>query len=172
MISRAVVLAAVCFALFAACNRSGDPHSAPEAAKNAGFILQPEEGEVLRLGGAPGGQVVKGLDKLESPLIIHTDFYSQGTLAYGRNHFRHWKEVSYFLLKSQPSQAGSRQDDSVQVPLSDLPDAGVNVAPNGGHDEVSPQQLELDATAKGTRTQARFLGQLLKGLDLRGTTAW
>ena len=64
MITRPIILVTLSSLLIAvaACERTDGQQEAPARVSPGGFILQPEEGEVLRMGGPPGGQVIIKID--------------------------------------------------------------------------------------------------------------
>lgn len=83
MITRALVIAMLSLLIAtAACMRVNGQQEAGEGSPKGGFILQPEEGEVLRLGGPPGGQVIIKVDpaKTGSPQIAMGIQYVEGEI--------------------------------------------------------------------------------------------
>jgi len=83
MITRALVIAMLSLLIATtACMRVNGQQEAGEGSPKGGFILQPEEGEVLRLGGPPGGQVIIKVDpaKTGSPQIAMGIQYVEGEI--------------------------------------------------------------------------------------------
>ena len=83
MITRTLVIAVLSLIIStAACTRANGQQKAGEGTSKGGFILQPEEGEVLRLGGPPGGQVIIKVDpaKTGSPQIAMGIQYLEGEI--------------------------------------------------------------------------------------------
>ena len=83
MITRALVIAMLSLIIgTAACMRVDGQQAAKEGPAKGGFILQPEEGEVLGLGGPPGGQVIIKVDpaKTGSPQMAMGIQYVEGEI--------------------------------------------------------------------------------------------
>ena len=83
MITRAIVTAVLSFSIAAAaCKQADRQQEAGESISTGGFILQPEEGEVLLLGGPPGGQVIIKVDpvKTGSPQMAMGIQYLEGEI--------------------------------------------------------------------------------------------
>ncbi len=83
MITRALVIAMLSLVIVtAACMPANGQQEAEEVTPKGGCILQPEEGEVLRLGGPPGGQVIIKVDpaKTGSPQIAMGIQYVEGEI--------------------------------------------------------------------------------------------
>jgi len=83
MITRALVIAMLSLLITtAACMRANEQQKAGEGTSKGGFILQPEEGEVLRVGGPPGGHVIIKVDpaKTGSPQIAMGIQYLEGEI--------------------------------------------------------------------------------------------
>jgi len=83
MITRALVIAMLSLIIAtAACMRVNGQQEAEEGTPKGGFILQPEEGEVLGLGGPPGGQVIIKVDpaKTGSPQMAMGIQYVEGEI--------------------------------------------------------------------------------------------
>ena len=83
MITRALVIAMLSLLIATtACMRVNGQQEAGEGSPKGGFILQPEEGEVLRLGGPPGGQVIIKVDpaKTGSPQMAMGIQYVEGEI--------------------------------------------------------------------------------------------
>ena len=88
MITRALVIAMLSLLIAtASCMRANGQQKAGEGASKGGFILQPEEGELLRLGGPPGGQVIIKVDpaKTGSPQIAMGIQYVEGEIPLHRH---------------------------------------------------------------------------------------
>ena len=83
MITRSILIALLSFMITAAaCTWDDGQQEAPEGVSRGGFILQPEEGEVLLLGGPPGGQVIIKVDpaKTGSPQMAMGIQYVEGEI--------------------------------------------------------------------------------------------
>ncbi len=83
MFTRALVITVLSLIVaIAAGMRANGQQKAGEGTPDGGFILQPEEGEVLRLGGPPGGQVIIKVDpaKTGSPQIAMGIQYVEGEI--------------------------------------------------------------------------------------------
>ena len=84
MITRPTILVTLSLLLIAvaACERPDGQQKAPARVSEGGFILQPEEGEVLLLGGPPGGRVIIKVDpaKTGSPQMAMGIQYVEGAI--------------------------------------------------------------------------------------------
>ncbi len=111
MISRTILTVLLSFSILAGCSR---PDNHPETTATAGFILQPEEGEVLRLGGPIGGQVIIKVDpaKTGSPLMAMGIQYVEGEIPI---HLHEQEEE--FLFVHRGHGVGILGED--QVPLKE-----------------------------------------------------
>ena len=100
MLTRTIVTALLTFGIAAACNRPGDQNEAAETLPTTGFDLQAEEGEVLRLGGATGGEIIIKVDpaKTGSPQMAMGIQYLDGEIPL---HLHEHEEEFLFVHRGQ-----------------------------------------------------------------------
>ena len=118
MITRPIILVTLSSLLIAvaACEPTDGQQEAPARVSPGGFILQPEEGEVLLLPGPPGGQVIIKVDpaKTGSSQMVMGTQYVEGEIPL---HQHEHEEELLFVHQGQgigmlgdqrvPLQAGS-----------------------------------------------------------------
>ena len=172
MITRAFAIAVLSLIIATAVGVwANGQQKAGERTSKGGFILQPEEGEVLRLGGPPGGQVIIKVDpaKTGSPQIAMGIQYVEGEIPLHQH--EHEEE---FLFVHTGHGTGALGDQRVSVRAGTT----IYIPPGTWHgfknnaDEAS-QIMWVVTPGSGGKTQLehffRAVGAL-PGSDLKSLT--
>ena len=172
MINRALVIAVLSLVIVTAAGMwANGQEKAGEGTSMGGYILQPEEGEVLRLGGPPGGQVIIKVEpsKTGSPQIAMGIQYVEGEIPLHQH--EHEEE---FLFVHTGHGAGALGDQRVLVRAGTT----IYIPPGTWHgfqnnaDEAS-QIMWVVTPGSGEKTQLehffRAVGAL-PGTDLKSLT--
>ena len=96
--------------------------------------------------------MVQGRDIFLQAGIVGSDLHAESSLAGGGKELIGFKRKDTVLLDLQTVQARHRQDQGLEIPFPQLPQAGTEIAADGNHPEVGPQGQDLNGSARAPGT--------------------